>query len=300
MSICNYYAIDRVLTSRRWEIKESHIKDITKFFKPYLDEERLVLIPRFNGDYVSFRYCGLEVLQLTKKGVYRVKICERNKKIRGAKKPQKIQSLNCIKSLLDNIKGFLEECINNYGKVFNQPKEKRYIPGFSLEHWLESIILSDNHRGVNARKYIGVNTDLKKVVSQAPVILNPDKNSTANRSRNRHHHIDILSFNDDSTATVVELKKDNDLAKAKKELEEYTKWLMKADGYFHKGRGNPEAMMKEGYLPPFKNAFSCNSISAIAVVTEHENGQGQLYNNMKFKIIRLPDNWLTKRGDIFT
>ena len=305
MNLHNYYAIAKALelsqpSEKKWEIKKDQIIAINDFFEPYLDYEKLVLIPRFNGNYISFRYCGLEVLQLTKNGKYKINICEKSNQIRGADKPKEIESLNDLRPYLNKIKDYLNRCKANYQEVFKQPKQKRYIPGFSLEHWLESIILSDSPEGKRTRECLGINPDLKKVVSQAPIILIPSKYSKSKKPRDRHHHIDILSFNDDGTVTVVELKKDDDLPKARRELVEYTNWLMERKGEFHLDRGNAEAMMEKGYLPPLAQVdFTFRNTKAVAVVTKHENGFEKLENDLKLKVVNLPDDWLQKKGCIF-
>ena len=294
MDLFKYYAIETALKLRNksWKITEEQIKSIGDFFNPYLNNDKLVLVPRFNGSYISFRYCGLEMLRLTKKGQYKIKIRVQNNKLRGCPKEIDVDSLQEIKPIIGIAKNFLEACIRNFKAVAKQTKQEKIIPGFSLEHWLESIILADNDVGRDARRCLGLSDNLKKVVSQAPVIMNPKKKG----GRNRHHHIDILGFNENGKTIIIELKKDNDLNKAMKELYEYTNWFMGEGREFHAKRGNPIAMMNEYYIPRNIVNANPNNINAIAVVVDPKQPYPSLQNGVKLRVVGLPSDWLQKKG----
>lgn len=295
MNLFNYFAIETALRLSKesgWRVTEENILRVQEYFKQYVNNKKFVLIPRFNGNYISFRYCGLEVLRLTKKGIFQITIKKVGDKIRNAKPPIRIESsledgFGCI---LDDVKKFLEE----FNTIVKEPKEKRKIPGFSLEHWLESLILADSENGVDARKHIGINSDLKKVVTQVPVIMKPKKGGV-NR---RHHHIDILSFNENGKIAIVELKKDDNLNKAKIELTEYSNWLLGKGDDFDEQEGYLGEMIERNYLP--KNYLMTNikkiapeNIECIAVILNHSNSIERLDNKMRVKIIKLPSNWLS-------
>jgi len=297
MDLFKYFAVEKALN--QWKITKEQINKIEQFFAPYLGYP-FVLVPRFNGDYISFRYCGLEVLRLTKKGTYKITIEKKGDKILGIRNPKTLQKLEDLEPLVKIIEGFAEEYKRDFTKHNKKSKQERTIPGFQLEHWLESIILSECDEGERARKHLGINTSLKMVISQVPIILLPSKNSKV--KKNRRRNIDILSFDRDGTAKVVELKKDNNLKKAKEELRVYTDWLMKNKDEFHPERGCPEAMVEKHYLPAdIEMNFTKDKITAIAVIKRFKESSNdfKLDNGITCKVVNLPENWLIKEGCIF-
>jgi len=312
MSLFNYYAIQTALrlskdTPRKWKVTEDEIKAIEAVFKPYLDDDKLVLTPRFNGNYISFRYCGLEVLQLSRKGTWSICIEWRKGKIRRAAKQEEVASIGDLdfQSFMKEIKQFLEGYLYNFHVAIKTKRQERMVPGFSLEHWMESIILADTATGKKVRKCLGLNQDLHMVVSQVPVIVNPSKR------KKRALHIDLLSLNDVGKITVVELKKDDDLDTAIEELKIYTNWLLpenKSDLFCLK-RGNPKEMVKEHYLPGNAERFndlSAAKIEAIAVVVLKKcndtacRKDTSTSNGVSLTILELPENWLSGKGSIFS
>ena len=309
MSLAKYHAVQKVLalTARGeggWNVRESTILAIETLLKPYVDEGKFVLIPRYNDTYISFRYCGLEILRLSKAGGISTCIESTGKGIRGSDKEKPVTRLEEITPLLDQIKEFLDGYMKDFTVASTTHKQAKAVPGFSLEHWMESIILGDTPVGEAARARLGLNKDLAKVVSQAPVILVPATDGKLEGKKRRHHHIDLLSMNDDGRIVVVELKKDNALGKAIKELEEYTHWLLKDGAQFDKARGNPEAMVTEHYLPGRSEAFSnlvAAKIEAVAVVIRSGRpAPAQLSNGVTLTVVDLPTTWLSRKGSIFS
>jgi len=304
-NLSKYHAVQMALAlsqdgQSKWTVTEDKIAVIEKLFESYVDESRLVVVPRFNGSYISFRYCGLEVLRLSRAGLYRTCIeCTANG-IRGTKEPKDVAQLEALTPLLAGIKSFLEGYLCDFRTATKTRKQAKAVPGFSLEHWLESVILADNPIGEKARTHLGLNRDLTKVVSQAPVILLPSAGKELKGQRKRHHLVDVLSVNDDGRFSVVELKKDNDLQKAVTELEEYTDWLLKRGVGFDPARGNPAAMAREHYLPKADYDCAAASIDAIAVVLpSHGPVLATLPNGVKLRVVELPEDWLLRKGSIF-
>lgn len=300
MSLLNYHAVQKALELSNkddsgWKITPESVKKIDGFFEEYLDDPKFVLIPRFNGTCLSFRYCGLEVLQLTGKGVCQRVVGEEKCKLRRLRKPIALESLENLKPCIDKTRAFLNEYRKRFCEKPRFKKQERYIPGFSLEHWLESIILADSPIGKNAREFLGINIALTKVVSQVPIILNPK----GGQRKKRHHHIDLLSVNSDESVTVIELKKDNDFAKAKKELEEYTNWILERGSVFDRERGKPEKMEKEHYLPKANYHLAVKDIKAVAVILNPCSSMLRLENGVELKIVKLAPQWLTADGSLF-
>ena len=301
MGLFNYYSIDvalRKMPSSKvpdWRIPNQQIAEIQDFFAAYTaGNDRLVVIPRFNGNYISFRYCGLEVLRLSKTGDYSVKIEERRGQIRGSQKIIVLSSLSKLHPLLKKIRRFLCDCIERFPGSFKADKQQRFIPGFSLEHWLESLVLADNDVGAKARRRLGLSHDLKQVASQVPVILKPKSGG----KKKRHHHIDLLGFNGDKIV-VVELKKDAAISKAVSELTEYTDWILGNGRGFDDARGKMVAMMDEGYLPyHVLDRVNVNQVRAVAVIAGSVKAPAMLENGVKLEVFRLVDNWLKPGGDI--
>ncbi len=306
MSLLNYHACQVALELcgddlTKLSKTKGNIEAIGQLLEPYVDDRKLVLVPRFNGGYISFRYCGLEVLRLSLKGQYETCIELTDGRIRGIKRPKEVTVLGDLKPLLDKIKEFLDAYVHDFPTAAKTRRQDKTVPGFFLEHWLESMILADTAIGKTARDHLGLNQDLQRVVSQAPVILNP----MAGKRMARHRHIDLLSVNSDGRIIVVELKKDNDLDTAIKELEVYTSWLLRdgKGGDFHPVRGNPLAMVREHYLPDVPNAYSdllAKDIEAVAVVvTPRHSAPAQLSNGVKLRVVELPKDWLSRDGSIF-
>jgi len=311
MSLFDYYAIQTALrlskdAPRKWKVTEAGIKAIETVFEPCLDDDKLVLTPRFNGSYISFRYCGLEVLQLSRKGKWSKCVKLEEGQVKRAGKLEKVASIVDldIQCFVKDIRNFLEEYLHCFPEAINTRRHERLVPGFSLEHWMESIVLADTLTGRKVRKYLGLSQDLQMVVSQVPVIVN------RSRIKMRACHIDLLSINEDGRIIVVELKKDDDLDKAKDELEQYTNWLLLRNrGEFCSDRGNPAAMVKENYLPGDAKTFvglSPARVDAVAVVVSKGGNDtvrrkcASLGNGVPFTIIELPENWLSGKGSIFS
>ena len=178
--------------------------------------------------------------------------------------------------------------------IFNQSKNEREIPGFGLEHWLESLLLADTEGATRARQHVGINTDLMYVVSQVPII----KKSEEPEAEPGSGHIDLLSSNKNSVIQIVELKIDNKFRKAVKELNEYTNWLLRNDEKheFDPERRDPKSMQKKYYIPKKTvdlGRLTTENVEAIAVVKKPpKNSCGTLKNLVKLRVIELPDSWL--------
>lgn len=287
MSLFNYFAIQTVLSNgfqkHGWKITHDRIKEVEEFFYPFLDGKNLVVTPRlaFAGKNISFRYCGLELLQLTFDNKYRLTLEERDNKIRRARQILEDQSLGKARSLLEVVKPIIIQ-----PDFMEQPRRQRKIPGFSMEHWLESLILSDTEGGKRAREHLGINTDLSKVVSQVPVVVKPSK------IRRRAFHIDLFSLNNDGKSVIVELKKDHNLPTAIIELQDYVDWFLHEGSKFDAKLGTPEEMVQEYYMPSGAYDYSPKGVEAVAVVVSpRENYKWPFEDKVNFKIVELPSRW---------
>ncbi|MCK9554398.1 hypothetical protein M0R36_01060 [bacterium] len=289
MGLCNYYAIKTILSpecrKKGWKVKKDKIEKIENFFSEYVDHKTLIVIPRFNGNYISLRYCGLEILQVSKNGsLKRTLYKDVNGKIRRLKSPIKIDiDDDILKSLMPKIKEFIE-C----RKFISEKKRNRLIPGFSPEHWLETLILADTKGGEAARKTLKIDENLSNVVSQVPVIRKPKKDSKSKSPRRRSDHIDLFGFDKSKhlgIPVIIELKKDNDLKMALVELKKYCEWYKGklSDGDI--SRGNVIKMQEKFYLPEFKYNKLTNP-RLVAVVTGHANGK-----RGEFEVVALPEKW---------
>lgn len=291
MSLLNYFAVQTVLDEEfkkrepGCKITQDQIKEVEDLFQPFLDGKKLVVTPRlaFDGKNISFRYCGLELLQLTFDNKYRLTLEERsnNKIRRRSRKKLEDRSLSEAKSLLETVKSFIIQ--SDFTK---QPRQQRKIPGFSEEHWLESLILSDTQGGKQAREHLGISTDLSKIVSQVPVIVKPSN------IRRRALHIDLFSLNKDGKAVIVELKKDHNLELARGELQSYVDWFLRKGSQFDTERGRPEKMIQEYYMPLGAYDYSPKGVEAVAVVVNPPEVYEQyLKGGVKLRIIELPSRW---------
>jgi hypothetical protein len=306
MNLNQYHAVKAAelawKDAAKWGLFDK-LDEIQCYFSDFLDSRMLVMVPRFNGNYISFRYCGLEVFRLSKAGKYTTKIELKGKQIRGLKKPLSLKKLDELRAVLDCVKGFATNCIEEVRfSVKRKGKQERDIPGFSLEHWLENVIMADNDLGKKCRLELGLNSALSKVVTQVPVILKP----ADGKNRRRHRHIDVLSLQDDGKVVVVELKKDKNLKRAKEELVDYINWLKcldpQGEGVHDPARGCPAAMMDERYLPHAPHSYKGlkpAAVSAVAVVVKHPKGEAPPINGVKFKIVELAKDWLSRDEGIF-
>jgi hypothetical protein len=286
MSLFNYYAVQAILSKEfqkaGWKISRDRITGIEKLFKQFTDDKKLVITPRFNGDYLSIRYCGLEALQVTNKNTLRCTLVKNKSGKVRRQKPKNISSLSELKPVI----ALVREAIESKEAVVKS-KYERIIPGFSMEHWLESLILADTEGGRLARLHLGVNPDLYKVVSQVPVIKQPKIGARKRRA----DHIDIFSINPDGKVVIVELKKDDDIEKAIKELTEYTNWFLSESDGFDPERGHPLAMQSESYIPEVSCRITREKIEAVAVLISKIKGSISLNNKVKSRIVDLPENW---------
>jgi len=287
MRLFNYFAIQTVLSKEfqkhGWKITQDRIKEAEELFQPFVDGRNLVVTPRlaFAGKNISFRYCGLELLQLTFENKYRLTLEVRDNKIRRAGKTSEDQSLSKARSLLEIVKPIIIQ-----PDFMEQPRQQRMIPGFSMEHWLESLILSDTEGGKRAREHLGINADLSKVISQVPVVVKPSK------VRRRAFHIDLFSLNNNGKSVIVELKKDHDLATAIIELEDYVDWFLHEESKFDPELGNPEEMIREYYMPSGTYDYSPKGMEAVAVVVSpRKNCEWSFGNKVKLRIVELPSRW---------
>lgn len=287
MSLFNYFAIQTVLTKEfqdaGWQITQERIKEVENLFQPFVDGKNLVITPRLASvsKHISFRYCGLELLQLTFENKYKLTLEIRDDKVRRAKIISEDQAVDKAREFLKIVQPIMAK-----SDFVEHSRQKRMIPGFSMEHWLESLILSDTEGGKRAREHIGINTDLGKVVSQVPVVVKPSK------TRRRAFHIDLFSLNRTGKSVIVELKKDDDLDTAMDELQDYSSWFLHSGSKFDPELGNPEEMIREHYMPSGSYNFSQKGIEAVAVVIKpRKTPEWPLRGQVKLRIIELPSRW---------
>lgn len=278
--LANYFAIQTAFKKNKRI--EYQLRNIEDFFKNFTDRPGLVLCPRHNDDYLSFRYCGLEVLRLQiSTGHLGVTIEKRNNSIRSRKTAFKEALSESFRQLLTECKCQLLEWIS-LGQVKNEDK-KSLIPGFSPEHWLENLLISATECGKASRKHLGL-PEIEKVATQVPVI-------TVGKTRRKHRHIDIVGIAAENFV-VVELKVGNAWCKAKSELNDYVKWAL---GYLENSdpsRGNPKAMIEEGYLPNYAFKLSEKTIRPVAVIRSNEPNLSGQAHGIQIKVLKLPDHWI--------
>ena len=274
-----YFAVESWKRQNKTCNYEKQLEEIEDFFSDYTKTPGFIIIPRYNREYLSIRYCGLEVLQLTKRGKYRQTLEQTNKKIKRKKSNMVIGSLDEIKILMTNIYKFLNEKLEQEFTSINRKDD--LIPGFSLEHWMESLFIANNRIGKETRESIGLNNvSLKNITSQAPIIKNPlpDKN------RRRVDHIDLLAIDNDNEVIIIELKKDNDIETAMKEIKKYSEWVNGTLSEADDERGNINAMIKEGFIPPCKGNIVIKKKIVIVGECKRDDDGINIYN--------LPKNWL--------
>ncbi|MBI5359328.1 MAG: hypothetical protein HZA48_01965 [Planctomycetes bacterium] len=289
MDLKNFYAFNIKEKEENGPPNDSQkiISRVNRIFDGCLDDNKLILTPRFAGNYISLRYCGLEILQLKQDEIFGT-IEEKNKKIYRVKK-YKVKEKSGDNKVAKLIK-IVHDAITEKS-FFEQEKKARKIPGFGLEHWLESMILGDTGLGKSARLRLDLKDDLKEVVSQAPVICKPKKDG----KMKRHRHIDIFGISSQGKTIIIELKKDNDFKKAKEELLDYSNWLLGKLPEADKERGNIQAMIAESYMPKTFLKTSETEITAIAVgdfnLNDSEKDIKELKNGIKLKIVQLDKEW---------
>jgi hypothetical protein len=284
---------------RSWELRNEisiteHMNHLAGLFDKYLTKTGLVLTPRYNETYLSFRYCGLEVLRLKKSGEHRLfwekGIEERGGKIRSTKKngpdtrSESLENLlqsSEIESLLETIKSF---CISSIqGNKTSVDREDDPIPGFSFEHWLESLFVSGDIVGKLTRRHIGLEMiDLENIVTQVPVIVKP----LPDEPRRRSKHIDVFCYDPTHVACIIELKKDDDLKAADEEMRTYSAWLRGDLDEMDPEKGPPQVIQERGYLPVFdlNTEFTIRRIIVFVGKPPIHSKQNEYYP--------LPPNWL--------
>ncbi len=103
MNLNQYHAVKAAelawKDAAKWGLYDK-LDEIQCYFSDFLDSRMLVMVPRFNGNYISFRYCGLEVFRLSKAGKYTTKIELKGKQIRGLKKPLSLKKLDELRDKL--------------------------------------------------------------------------------------------------------------------------------------------------------------------------------------------------------
>ena len=284
---------------RSWELRNEisiteHMTCLAGLFEKYLTKSGLVVTPRFNETYLSFRFCGLEVLRLKKSGQHGLfwekSIEERDGKIRSSQKngPEtrsdsldNLLHISDLESLLETIKSF---CISSIQKNKTSiDREDDPIPGFSFEHWLESLFVSDDIVGKSTRRDIGLEMmGPENIVTQVPVILEPFPDGRKRRS----NHIDVFCYDQNHVACIIELKKDDDLETADQEMRTYSAWLRGDLDGIDPVMGPPQAIQKRGYLPVFDLTGELTIRRMIVFV-------GNLpIQRMRNEYYSLPPNWL--------
>jgi len=288
MNINKFYGTQIWITKN--PTHKSQIVSAQNFFTPFCSKGR-VLVTRYNGTYLSFRFCGLEMLQLKKDGKFHNPLYINSSKIirRNIKTIVTTPPFKDVEKILLHLDSFL----NNAFKTGNTKSKYigSIIPGFSFEHWLESLIMSDTICGEQTRDYLKIDPyNLTHLVSQVPVII-----AKGSMKKKRSEHIDLLALNKNQIS-IIELKKDDDYKKAYIELVKYNQWyngkLLKADPI----RGNRIAMEKEGYLPKSFISHSLTFRNVMVLVSAKHPSRfsipSKIGSSLIFDLLILPDHWL--------
>lgn len=247
MSLNNYcaiQAINRPALAVKWKKARINIAALETYINTIIDplrgqDDSIVVIPRFNGGYISLRFCGLEIFQIKPAGEIQVTLGKTGAKIYKLDNPEPpvadVPALPAeVRSMLAEICAFLQ----HYSMKPGDGPTRALIEGFQPEHWLESVIMADNQLGVQSRARLGLNLSLAKCVTQAPATPIPGKKKS--------RPIDILSVLEDGRVKFVELKINADVSKANEELTSYKQWLTGRD---YPAKYLPETRWEEGYLP---------------------------------------------------
>jgi len=185
------------------------IEWINNNISQFCNDEKLILLPRIDGrKNVSFRYCGLEILNAIFYERYGYKL--KGKSLNGEKKKvfdlDKDEDKNKFNFQMKNkIFNYINSMYLGKEKIKKNKKNKK-IQGFQPEHWLESIFCSNTSSGSSLRSLIGAPLNAYEIISQVPVIC----------IKKRSLHIDSVGFHRNGLYTLIELKIDADLDKAKK------------------------------------------------------------------------------------
>ncbi len=284
---------------RSWEQRNEnsiaeHMNRLAGLFEKYLTKSGLVVTPRFNETYLSFRFCGLEVLQLKKSGQHgmfweksiekrdgRIRSTENNGPETRSESLDNLLQISDLESLLETIKSF---CISSIKKNKTSiDSEDDPIPGFSFEHWLESLFVSDDIVGKSTRRDIGMEMiGPENIVTQVPVILEPYPDGR----RRRPKHIDVFCYDPNHVACIIELKKDDDLKTADKEMRTYSAWLRGDLDEIDPVMGPPRAIQERGYMPVFDLTGELTIRRMIVFVGNPPN------QRRRNEYHALPPNWL--------
>ncbi len=273
-------------------IGQIELDELSAFFQPFVNAPGLVVTPRLirgqgvNG--LSFRYCGLEVLQ-RRNGQYRVKLAWEGTTIRGTDRA--VQNLGEAQNILQGVHDIVLAWLNA-GAVPNVRHTP--LPGFHAEHWLEGLIASDTPVGNLSRDQLQLSA-VPAVATQCTVSLLPPPGKL---------NIDMTSSGD-AQFSVIELKIDNAWTMACRELRCYTDWALGHPTTKKNGvevpfapQSSPADLMNQGIIPHFAPPLNPASLRAIAVIrTDRMDLCRPHENQFPIHVMRLPADWLAHARD---
>lgn len=325
--LLGYFAIQSWKRKKDSDV-ERWISDCESFFEPYLGRPGLVLIPRFNEKYISFRYCGLEVLRLKPKKVgnyewrsnlvfgkddkiYSASTGKKKLGINGYFQDKPVAALNELtitKRIIQRANHFFVSMLDTAMMQERLPKNnKKTLPGFIPEHWLENLFVSDTHCGKKTREVIGLSGDdynvKENIATQIPVTLKPIERNY--HIRRKCNYIDFIAVHSDKKRLVlVELKKDDQFSVAKDEIERYYSWAVQEKSKVFKKRsakysyildikkGSPTQLMERGYMPEWDG--NRELIRKVVVIV---SGTDMNINTNDVELYYLPEHWLKNAAE---
>jgi len=187
---CAIQTINRPALAQRWANARVNIAALEVYINNIIDplrgqDDSIVAIPRFNGKYISLRFCGLEVFHVQDNGEIKFMLKKEGGLILNTDKPPTAQNTGALSAEVAALLAEICVFVQNYRMGPRDKQSRALVPGFQPEHWLESVIMADNPVGVRNRQRLGLNPQLSKCVTQAPAQPNPGKKKS--------RPIDILS-----------------------------------------------------------------------------------------------------------
>ncbi len=286
----------KVKLSEYWAMQDLDANihdDVQSFWDVCLqrqDDSRITITPRRCDNYISFRYCGLEVLQVPRTpeaSWVAPSFFDSSENIRRSNKakygvsttrPPPRKTTQSVKEYVQSMVAILyQELIK---RILDDPEafkaRQSIVPGFGFEHWLESLVLADTSGGKRVRQKLGLPVDLDKVVTQVPVIL--DDSEKNDDTKHKVLHIDVAGI-ENGLFTIVELKVDDEIETASAELQDYLAWalqnpaLMTRQAYRNRNfskekRGSPREMFEAKFLPADPTGAA---IRLVGVVDSQDN-----------------------------
>lgn len=274
--------------------------ELEAWAQPFLlDRPELVFWPRCTTNELSIQFCGLEIMRIRNNTCLRV-IQQANGAIQGCPETS-IANLQDITTMLR----FTSDRVADWrADNFAAPNCPGMPTNFGKEHWCQSLIVADGPVGWFSRDDLGL-PGPHRVVTQVPVGY-----GGANGPQNLK--IDIVAVLP-RQLRLLEIKIDDAWTTAKRELRNYTDWLLGRPSSFSPGNQQqfiqflnedrrPAGLSGGAYLPQFNFPLTEETIFPIAVLRHGANrndldGAGLPPHPDHFPVLpirgvmRLPPDW---------